>query len=187
MKRISLIILAMFGVGIVQVSTVEATTVEFSKFVKEIKIKGDLRLRHELFSEDPGMDRHRQRIRLRVVTKFKISDFTTGIRIASGSADQTSTNQTFDSLFSSKDIFLDRAYLSWKGSETKWMKLTGGKMPTPFFKFYSMDIVMYSDVNPEGFFENSVIPAESEIFVNLSQFVLDQNAGFKRQQWMFGQ
>ncbi|HEX9759016.1 MAG TPA: putative porin [Nitrospiria bacterium] len=187
MKRKISMLMTLLALGIVHIPVLGATDLKFSDFVDEIKLKGDLRLRHESFWKNPDQDRHRQRLRLRVETKFKISDFTAGIRIASGSADQTSTNQTFDNLFSSKDIFLDRAYLSWKGANTEWLKLTGGKMAIPFFTFYSTDIVWDSDVNPEGFSESFSFPIGSEIFVNLGQFVLDEDSGSNKDQWMFGQ
>ena len=121
---------------------------KLSKWVDRMTFSGDFRLRQESFMKDPDKDRSRQRFRLRFGPEIKVGDFIVGVRIASGTGEQVSTNQSFDGLFAQKQLWIDRAYLQWKGLDG--LTLTGGRMPNPFFLNYSSDIVWDDDVNPEG-------------------------------------
>jgi len=60
-------------------------------------------------------------------------DWDTIFRIASGSADPVSTNQTLDSSFSSKAIWLDLAYFAFHPGSITNLKVFGGKMKNPFY------------------------------------------------------
>ncbi len=75
----------------------------------KIKTKADIRYRHELISEeDEDYIRNRQRIRARVEFTMTASENIDGvIRLASGSEDPISTNQTLTGGFSTKPIMLD--------------------------------------------------------------------------------
>jgi len=176
------------------ISKEEAASVQGRKFaawVDRMTFAGDLRVRHESFWKDPNSDRHRERFRLRLGSELKMQDLTVGIRLASGTGDQISTNQSEDSLFSEKGLWIDRAYLRWQGSGSKWLTLTGGKMPNPFFTVYSTDAMWDEDVTPEGFAENLsfTLGGGTALFVNLGQFVLDEDASgsLSTDQWLFGQ
>ena len=76
------------------------------KWLKGLKISGDLRLRYEgqFYKRDEKRERNRGRFRLRVQLEKEISDeLLVGFRLASGSSsDATSTNQTFTGAFSEK-------------------------------------------------------------------------------------
>ena len=176
------------------ISKDEAASVQGRKFaawVDRVTFSGDLRLRDEWFWSDPASDRHRARVRLRLASELKIQDLTVGIRLASGTGEQTSTNQSFDNLSGGKSLWIDRAYLRWQGSSSKWLTLTGGKMPNPFFTVYSTDAMWDEEVNPEGFAENLSfsLGGGTALFVNLGQFVLDEDASgsLSTDQWLFGQ
>jgi hypothetical protein len=163
-----------------------------AKWIDLIKFSGDLRIRHESFfySGAPAtVDRSRQRFRLRVGSDIKIKDFTVVIRLASGSGEAVSTNQSFDNLFTQKALWIDRAYIVWQGSNTKWLKLNAGRMANPFFVVYSGDIVWDDDVNPEGFAENinAKVGEKTVLFVNLGQMIMDEDSGDNHDQWLFGQ
>jgi hypothetical protein len=168
-----------------------------AQWINRIKFYGDFRLRDEQFFDDNnadgsnngGVNRNRVRFRLRLGADLMIHDFTVGFRIVSGEGQQVSTNQTFTNLFSGKGIWIDRAYLSWQGSSTPWLKVTGGKMPMPFFVIYSGDVVWDDDVNPEGFAENvKGSPAENvTLFLNAGQFVLNEVGSNNHDPWMFGE
>jgi len=162
---------------------------KLSKWIDRITLSGDLRLRHESFWKDPANDRHRQRFRLRVGPEIKIQDFTVGIRLASGTGEQVSTNQSFDNLGGQKAIWIDRAYLKWQGSNTRWLTLTGGRMPNPFFTVYSTDAVWDDDFNPEGFSENFNFKLNDNLtlFLNAGQIVLDEDSSDNNDQWLFGE
>jgi len=172
----------------------EAATLQetiLAKWIDQIKFSGDLRVRHEsiFYSGVPTDDRHRERFRLRFGTEIKIKDLKVIIRLASGSGEAVSTNQSFDNLFTQKPLWIDRAYLVWQGSDTKWLIVMAGRMANPFFVPYSSDMMWDDDVNPEGFAQqiNLNLSDAASLFVNLGQFVLDEDSGDNHDQWMFGQ
>ncbi len=161
--------------------------VKIAKWIDRITFGGDIRLRGEYFNNDtPHPDRTRFRFRLRMGTEITIGDFLVGVRLATGTGEQVSTNQSFDNAFSQKQIWFDRAYLQWRPDN--WIALTGGKMPQPFFWIETTDIVWDGDVNPEGFAENFKFrPGGLTFFFNAAQFVLDEDAADSNDQWMFGE
>jgi hypothetical protein len=169
--------------------TASVQETKLSQWVERVTLSGDLRLRHESIMKDPALDRHRQRFRLRIAADTKIEDFIVGIRLASGTGEQVSTNQSFDNLSSQKPLWIDRAFLSWQGSETKWLRLTGGRMANPFFTVYSTDAVWDDDFNPEGFAENFNFKLNDNfmLFFNTGQIVLDEDSGDNNDQWLFGE
>jgi len=169
----------------------------FAKWINRIIFYGDLRIRDEQFFTDNnsdgslnnGVNQNRVRFRLRVGTDLKIHDLTVGFRVVSGTGQQVSTNQTETALFTGKGIYIDRAYMSWQGSSTPWLKVTAGKMANPFFVIYSSDVVWDDDVNPEGFAENlQGNPAEHvSLFLNAGQFVLNEVGANNHDPWMIGE
>ncbi|MFY9222320.1 MAG: putative porin [Blastocatellia bacterium] len=161
---------------------------KLTKGVDRITFGGDLRLRQESFMMDaPNVDRSRQRFRLRVGSTLKIDDFLVGIQLASGTGEQVSTNQSFDNLFSQKQVWIQQAYLQWKAAQ--WLAITGGKMANPFFRSYSSDIVWDDDVTPEGLAQNLTFKMTDAIvlFVNAGQMVLDEDSTDNNDQWLFGE
>jgi len=178
----------------------EAATIQetvLSRWIDRIVFSGDLRLRHSSFffennangSFNNGVNEHRERFRLRIGMDITISDLTVGVRIASGTGQQTSTNQTENDLFTGKGIWIDRAYLSWQGSRSRWLTLTAGKMANPFFTIHSSDLMWDEDVNPEGFAENvQASPANHvRLFFNAGQFVLNELAVNNHDPWLVGE
>jgi hypothetical protein len=169
-----------------EAASVQAT--KFTKWVDRMNFSGDLRLRQENFMMDaPNVDRSRQRFRLRLGSTLKIDDFLVGFQLASGTGEAVSTNQSLDNLFTQKQIWIQQAYLQWKAAQ--WLAITGGKMPNPFFRAYSSDIVWDDDVTPEGFAQNLTFKASETIvlFVNAGQLVLDEDSGDNNDQWLFGE
>lgn len=122
-----------------------AFSAEMPSWLEGWNFKGDLRLRYEGIKFDNNRDnRSRGRFRLRLGADKKLSDkLAFGLRLASG-GQATSTNETFDASFSGKDIFIDKAYLTYKVG--KW-DLGAGKVTNPY---ESTDLVWDTDVNPEG-------------------------------------
>src|SRR3970282_979352 len=90
-------------------------------------------------------------------------------------------------LFAQKQLWIDRAYLEWKA--TSRLKLTGGRMPNPFFTIYTTDVVWDEDVTPEGFAENLTFKTTDAVvlFINAGQFVLDEDSSDANDQWLFGE
>jgi hypothetical protein len=119
---------------------------------EKVKISGDFRYRHE-FIDDAGKSdsRTRHRIRARLGLDGKVNDqVTIKTRLASGADDPISTNQTLAGGFTSKGIYLDRAYFEWKPSTAPGMKVLGGKFGVPFYKAGGCQLIWDDDLNVEG-------------------------------------
>lgn len=121
-------------------------------WIEKVNLYGDFRYRYEYIdAEGSSSDQHRNRIRARVGLKGKVNDeMTFNVRIASGSEDPVSTNQTLDGGFSSKDIWLDRAYLQWEPASMSGWTWLFGKMGNPFYKAGGNQLIWDDDLNPEG-------------------------------------
>lgn len=174
---------------------------ESDKWLKDLKFKGDLRLRYESFAgtSDETDARNRFRYRLRFGFEKMFSDeFNAGFSLASGegprtsalstadavNVDPTSTNTSFDNDFDFKPIYIEKAYASYKPNWAKIgpienLNITGGKMDNPF-ELGSSDIVWDRDVKPEGIYEKLDFKLLKTDNLNLKgyftagQFVLDE-------------
>ncbi|NNL63960.1 MAG: hypothetical protein HKO69_09135 [Woeseiaceae bacterium] len=114
-----------------------------------IKLKGDVRLRHESIDEDGEEDRRRMRFRTRFGLSAAVSDDVKFVlQLATGGGNPVSTNQSFDGGFSTKDIGVDLAYVDWKIRDG--LNFYGGKMKNPLFKAGGVPLIWDSDLNPEG-------------------------------------
>ncbi|MFO7902329.1 MAG: putative porin, partial [Pirellulaceae bacterium] len=77
--------------------------------------------------------RNRARFRLRFgIKKTWLDDqIEVGFRLASGSDDDpTSTNQSFDNFWSTKPVWIDLAYATWRPKAIKGLTVTGGNRKT---------------------------------------------------------
>ena len=118
-------------------------------WVDRIKLKGDVRLRHESVDEDGEEDRARGRFRTRFGLSAKVSDdVKVVLQLASGGDNPVSTNQTFDGGFSTKDFGVDLAYVDWKINDN--VTVYGGKMKNPLYKAGGVPLIWDGDLNPEG-------------------------------------
>ncbi len=109
---------------------------------------GDLRYRNERIDQESKDARFRNRVRARLNLKGKVEEnLSYGFRLASGSTDPVSTNQSLDSGFSTKGLNLDLAYLKYK---SKFGNITAGKMKNPWEKAGKTELVWDGDLSPEG-------------------------------------
>jgi len=117
-------------------------------WAENVKLSGDLRYRFEHINKEGKKSRNRERVRARIALDGKVNDqLGIKIRLASGSDDPVSTNQTLDGAFSSKHIWFDRAYFDWHPNDN--VSVWGGKMKNPFHD--SGDgLIWDGDLNPEG-------------------------------------
>jgi hypothetical protein len=171
-----------------------ATEIVIGK-IEKIEIKGDLRLRQENFHNRSGanpnaggIDRSRQRFRLRLGTELPFSPKVKAkIRFASGTGEQTSTNQSFDNLSGQKQFWIDLAQLEVSPVES--IKLSAGRMSNPLWMVYSSDIVWDGDYNPEGFGESFKFSlfGHGRFFLNAMQAVADEDSGTNTDQWIISQ
>ena len=144
---------------------------------------GDLRLRYhyEHFGGSPipyRKDRHQGRFRLRIWAKktWLEKQIEAGFRLASGSSNSpTSTNQSFDTTMSEKDVWIDRAYAKFKPKTIKGLVIVGGKMKNPLFH---TNVVWDSDVNPEGVWAVYTCPqaAPFEPFAGFGYFLTEESS-----------
>lgn len=149
-------------------------------WVKNIKLKGDFRLRYQYqHTNDALNDRHRARIRLRLGVEGKVNDkLNVGVGLATGLSDGSadaarSTNATLENGFSKKPIALDYAYAKYAPYE--WLEIIGGKFANPLWR--PTDMVWDSDINPEGGSINlkKKMSDQLDLFLNTGIFVLDES------------
>ena len=168
---------------------------KLSDTIQSMKFAGDLRLRDDV-SRKRGtaqVNRGRLRYRLRFGTELELpSDLLATIRLASGTGEQVSTNQSADNLGGQKQIWVDLVNLRYKPMlhDQATTIATAGRMINPLWRTYSSDIVWDDDFNPEGFGENLewVFPdAGASVFLNGLQAVADEDSNSGKNQWVFSQ
>ncbi|HTN44571.1 MAG TPA: putative porin [Nitrospiria bacterium] len=169
---------------------------EIVPFIDKITLYGDIRLREETMwypgNSNNSKDLNRQRFRLRIGADIQEGKTFVHFRVASGSGQQVSTNQTMQSNSSGKAIFIDKAYVELK--QIPDLNVLGGKMTNPFFiNWPTGEIVFDDDLNPEGFAQQYALKLgdNQKVFVNLGQIILDggqsSDAGSKNGQWLLGE
>jgi len=169
--------------------------IKISDVVQEVKLGGDLRLRYDgIYRSGANTnDRNRNRLRLRLGADVQLPDnVLLGLRLASGTGEQVSTNQTYGNLSSQKGIYIDRAYAQWKPTPVKdgVVTLTSGKMPMPLWCTYSSDLIWDPDFNPEGFGEGVEYKLPNtgiKLFANAIQMVAGEQSSAGKNQWVFSQ
>ncbi len=138
-----------------------------------LRIKGDFRYRYESIDEDGRAERHRNRMRARVGLSGKVNDnIKAGIQLASGGDSPTSTNQTLDDGFSTKDFGLDLAYVTWQAAPGT--SISAGKMKNPLHRAGGNALLWDSDLNPEGL---ALKFDRDQLFVNLAALYVEERSG----------
>jgi hypothetical protein len=140
-------------------------------------------LRQENFSNDTStttasanVGRSRQRFRLRIAAELPLHDkLKAKLRLASGTGEQVSTNQSFDNLSSQKELWIDTAFLEYM--PWSFLKVQGGRMSNPLWTIYSSDIVWDGDFNPEGFGASAQkLAGPVNVFANAMYMVVDEDS-----------
>jgi len=130
-----------------------------SSWVDKVSISGDFRYRHEMIKQDLNIEdvdeteRHRHRIRARLTIKGQVNEeVTMELRLASGSTDPVSTNQTLDNEFQTKNFSLDRANVKYAPEALKdfGMSFQIGKFGNPFHKPEKTQLIWDGDLSFEG-------------------------------------
>ena len=153
---------------------VESTLAERDHWSDRIRIKGDVRYRHEAFNREDRRERHRQRVRARLGLTGQVSEsIEAGFALASGGSDPISTNQTLGDGFSSKGVVLDLAYATWK-TPMQGVAVRAGKFKNPFVRVGGTGLVWDGDLNPEG----AAVTYEGDVlFATLMGNWLDESSG----------
>lgn len=116
-----------------------------------VKASGDFRYRFEYIDLEDAQTRYRSRIRARLGVEGTVTEGLDLIfRIASGGDSPISTNQTLDGGFSSKDLWLDLAYLDWHPGFVRGTHAYVGKMKNPFRRPGGSELLWDSDLTLEG-------------------------------------
>jgi uncharacterized coiled-coil protein SlyX len=150
------------------------------KWAEKINFYGDFRLRHETINEEGKDTNNRERARFRLGMNAELNDeLDFGLRLASGSADPVSTNQTLGDGFSSKDFWLDLFFVDYHPAAMPGLDVIGGKMLMPFYKVGENQLIWDSDLNPEGLAATYVMPLgdNDTLNVNSGLFVVDDRSG----------
>lgn len=153
-----------------------AEETDIPKWVKTVKVKGDLRLRYQLDQQEDSTgketDQSRGRMRARIGIGAEVTDgVKVAIGLASGSGDPRSTNQTFTDSSSGKGIFLDYAYAEIKLAEP--LTLYGGKIIRKEVIWAPSDLLWDTDINVEG---GSFVMTMGPVFLNAGGFILQENS-----------
>lgn len=158
-------------------AAVPAEPASQDKWYDKIKLSGDFRYRHESIDAAGSEGQHRNRIRFRLGFDTPITDeLDFSARLATGSQDPVSTNQTLDGGFSSKDIWLDRAFIKYQPKWSAGSTIFAGKMSNPFFTPGKTDLIWDSDLNPEGgaWHYNHQVSENLDLFTNLAAFWVEE-------------
>jgi hypothetical protein len=166
--------------------------VTFAPQIQSIKFGGDYRLRYEYFDQT-GLNRRRFRYRLRLGADTALPyNLLLGLRFATGTGEQVSTNQSFDNLSSQKAVWFDQAYLRWNTQVSPDANsfVAGGRLPNPLWRLYSSDLLYDEDYVPEGFGQGGewlVAGGRLTVFANALQAVMDEDSGTPHGQWLFAE
>ena len=123
---------------------------EEETWLDKISLSSDYRFRFEWIDNEAASDkRDRWRLRARFGAEAEVTeDLSIHLRFASGGSSPVSTNQTLDGGFSSKGLYLDRAYLDWSPVAYEGVSVWAGKMKQPLVT--TSNLIWDSDVTPEG-------------------------------------
>jgi len=129
-----------------------ASETEFARWAGKVRWSGDFRYRHEFIDDESKFhERNRQRIRVRLgLDAHPTEDLDFFVRIVSGSNDPGSTNQTLGSCWTTKGLYLDRAYFDYHPEALHGIHVLAGKMGVPFFKPGKEQLIFDGDLSPEG-------------------------------------
>jgi hypothetical protein len=135
-----------------------------------LKLKGDLRYRYEYEDQEGSKNKDRHRIRARLGAYADVNDeVKAGIQLATGSSDgATSTNDDLAGYADQKDLWVDLAYIHYAPAQIEGLSATFGKMKKSWEEV--SDLMMDSDVNPEGIAANYALKRDG--------FTLDNQLGY---------
>ena len=136
------------------------------------KFKNDFRVRYQHQNQESSESRSRLRYRLRLSTAATLSEQTqVKVRLASGSEDPRSTNNTVDDSFSKSDLRLDYSYIEHTLSPD--VHVLAGKMKNPLWR--PVDMLWDTDISPDGAaLSYSAKFSGYSIFLTSAFFVLDE-------------
>ncbi len=147
-----------------------------------LRISGDFRYRYEEIdiARRDVRSRHRLRARAGFVAQLP-QDLEVGLRIAAGNPAPPSGNTTLGGGGSSKDLFLDRAWATWRPFEGAY--LTGGKMQNTFYQPGGSALLWDSDYTPEGI---AFGWSSERLFLNAAAIALESDSNRANHTFYYG-
>ena len=189
------LIAAALAAVVAQPASAQLDKLKLSDAIQTLTFSGDLRLRNDIRGRrgawQYNYSQQRYRLRFGLEAAF-LDDVSAAFRLASGTGEQVSTNQSAGKLGSQKGIHIDTAFLKWKPTlnENATTVLVGGRMINPLWRIASSDVIWDDDLNPEGVGESVeyLFPdAGVSVFANGLQWVADQDSTSGKNQWEFSQ
>ncbi len=142
------------------------------RWIDTVDWNGDLRLRYEGIDEAGHVERNRFRFRGRFGFASELSNkLQFSVRLATSDGNPVSTNLDFGEGFSSKDIAIDRVFITWNALNV--LDIAVGKMGRPWFRAGGNALLWDSDLNPEGV---KAKWSSRIFFVNVGTFVVDERS-----------
>jgi len=159
------------------VVTVALGRAQAAEIADGVTLAGDLVVRNESIvrNGDWGADDvHHGRMRLRLGLGFEIDDaWSANVRLTTGRSN-TSTFQDLDALNDQFELWVDRAFISYRLDGAVQLNVTGGRTPNPYI---TSGIIWDPDFSSDGLCEKLRVPFEGGVFfLNLGQHVLDEFA-----------
>jgi hypothetical protein len=169
-------------------------TDRWSRFLENIKVYGDARLRYESdFVRTDQEDRNRERIRLRLGANYRLDEeWSVGARLVTGDADDpNSPHVTIGDLFNNLEVSLDQAFVTYRPARFPDLWVTAGKFAHPFRTnpVYG-ELLWDADVQPEGISAGYTWPEVGALgrvslvageYVTVEQNTLDEGSAFVAQ------
>lgn len=147
-----------------------------------IRLSGDFRYRYEEIDVQARDVRSRHRLRARAGFVAQLPNAVeVGLRIAAGNEAPPSGNTTLGSGGSSKDLFLDQAYATWRPFDGAY--LTGGKMKNNFYRPQGSGLLWDSDYTPEGI---ALGWSGGSVFVNAAAIALESDSNRANRTFYYG-
>ena len=147
-----------------------------------IRFSGDFRYRYEEIDVAARDVRSRHRLRARAGFVAQLPNAVeVGLRIAAGNESPSSGNTTLGSGGSSKDLFLDQAYATWKPFDGAY--LSGGKMKNNFYRPQGSGLLWDSDYTPEGI---ALGWSGSGLFLNAAAIALESDSNRANRTFYYG-
>jgi len=166
-----------------------------------IRWGGDIRLRYDadFFDDDNALllepdnpselmntrvDRHRGRVRARLLIKAQVNDSVEfAARLSTGNEkDPVSTNETFGDYMTNGNVVFDQLYLHWK--PVPEISVHCGRIPNPWF---CSDLVWDPDLNFEGLSVAAKRPLAQKWkgFLTAGVFPLQEIEFSKKDKWLY--
>lgn len=147
-----------------------------------IRLSGDFRYRYEEIDIEARDVRSRHRLRARAGFVAQLPGaLEVGLRIAAGNESPRVGNITLGSGGSSKDLFLDRAYATWRPFDGAY--LSGGKMINNFYRPQGSGLLWDSDYTPEGI---ALGWSGHGIFINAAAIALESDSNRANHTFYYG-